>query len=101
MKKITKRQNDIFKAHMHAFKNNSFDIVMRERVSLERWDMNKLKEDLLSGKTNERMFVEIVSNKVSITSQLMMAPTILGIVSGKALKDIRDGFKEVLTNLGI
>ena len=93
MKKITKKQNDIFKAHLKAWKEDTWDnppIKNRTELLLAISD----------GKTIEGLWNYMVDEYVSVTSHLMMGCG-LKHLSVKAKASLRKGFKEFLTKYSI
>ena len=94
MARITTTQNNIFKAHLEAFKNDSFDFdgIPSEGKSED------LKTALLDGKTVRALWTYIWDRRVSITSQLMASPSLNGYISKTAIKDCRDGMKHMLNS---
>ncbi len=92
--KITKKQLDIFNAHLDAYRNDSFT---RDLICYG----DSIKTVIERGETSKELWVYMVDKEVSMTSKLMMSPKFLGFVSGKAKQDLRNGFKRILTNMEI
>ena len=96
-KRITAKQNEIFKRHVVAWENNTWDRPMSERFESNEDIVNFLKAEL----TSEAVWNWVVTKNVSITSQLIMQESFFNHLTGKAQKNIRDGFKRLLNNAGI
>jgi len=95
--RITKKQKQIFEAHLDAFMKDKFDVSNFSKPNDSGNDSpNRLQELLLSGKTCRSLWDYIWENNVSIESQLMASNKVFGFVSEKAKKDSRIGFKEFL-----
>lgn len=90
MKKITKKQNEIFKAHKKAWLEDNFDFVATTK--------KELLANLSEGKTFQKLWEYAVDNHVSITSQIAMSHKVL---SKKAESDLRACFKRILNGFKI
>ena len=94
MTRITKRQNEIFKAHVKAWDEDNFDPPRIE-------DKSQLIKHLDDGKTLRGVWDYLV-DRLPITSQLMISNGVgLRVLSGSAKANLRREFKEFLTNLQI
>ena len=95
--RITKKQKQIFEAHLDAFMKDKFDVSnFSEHNDGGNDSSNRLHELLLSGKTCRSLWDYIWENNVSIESQLMASNKVFGFISNKAKKDSRDAFKNLL-----
>jgi len=94
MKKITARQNEIYKAHVRAWRDDNFSYEYFQSAS-------QLRDILNEGKTLKVLWRHFV-DKLPVMSQLMMTSTAgVGVMSNTAKTEIRRGFKELLTKLDI
>ena len=91
--RITKLQNEIYKAHKLAFETNNWDSDSDQHIPII--------EEMKKGFTYKVIWDSLVRNKVSITSQLMMSNDTFRYLSNKAQSDLRSGFKTFLNNLNI
>ena len=96
-KRITAKQNEIFKRHVVAWENNAWDKPMSDKFTSQGEIISFLKAEL----TSEAVWNWVVTENVSITSQLIMQDSFFNHLTGKAQKAIRDGFKKLLNNAGI
>lgn len=95
MKKITKLQAEIADRHLLAsLTNNWSDEIGKVTVSV-------VTEGLLKGDSYHFLHKHIVSNNISITSQLMASPQLLGHITEAYKRDYRKGWKVFLTKAGI
>ena len=95
--RITKKQKQIFEAHLDAFMNDKFDVSnFSEHNDSGNDSSNRLHELLMAGKTCRSLWDYIWENNVSIESQLMASNEVLRHVSNKAKKDSRDAFRDFL-----
>jgi len=92
--RITPLQAKIVNAHIEAYKVNKFD------SDEDKPEMEQTKEEFITKlkdlRTSRGLFDLVKDQFVSVESQLMMSPTIFGIVSGKAQQGITRGFKTFL-----
>jgi len=101
MSKVTKRQKAIIEAHLKASIKDDFDISCPKVGEQSMKTMDELKEALEEGKTIHQLHKIIEKKHVSVTSQLMAVPTLMGHISEAYRKNYTRGFKDFLTRLNI
>lgn len=93
MVRITKKQQAIVAAHIDAWKANNFDHTKPLNIP-------SLQNALRAGETVKALW-DYSFGRVSITSQMMAHPDIMGHLSGAAKRDISGGFKFILNRLSV
>ena len=93
--RITTKQNEIYKAHVNAWRTRNFNF--------DKDDTNVTRDDLNNGLTSELLWNRISQdiNVVSITSQIAMSDSVLGHLTNNAQVGIRNEFKRLLNKLEI
>ncbi len=95
--RITKKQKQIYKAHLNAFMNDNFDVKhFAKKGDIGMDSIIRLHELLSKGKTCKSLWEYLWEANVSIESQLMASNEVLRHVSNKAKKDSRDAFRDFL-----
>jgi hypothetical protein len=93
--RITKKQKEIFDAHLKAFKDNKFDQELFGSDS----SPEAIRNILLEGKTIRSFWTYVYQESTTITSQLMSSQ--LSYVSKKSIQDSRNFTKRLLNKLNI
>lgn len=101
MNRVTKRQKEIIEAHLTASLKDNFDYPCPKVGERTISDVNDLRTALIDGKTIHQLHKTIEQKFVSVTSQLMASPQIMGHISEAYKKSYAKGFKELLTKLNI
>lgn len=101
MSKVSKTQKTIIEAHLKASIKDDFDISCPKVGEHGLNNLNDLKNALEDGKTIHQLHKIIEQNHVSITSQLMATPSLMGHISEAYKKSYTRGFKDLLTRLNI
>jgi hypothetical protein len=107
MNRITKRQSEILNKHLIAKQNSTeeksgFDhaLIPRHTEGERQYDVKELIEQLKRGETNEEFFDYIESRFASIGA-MMINRFGDGYRSQNYMKDLRKGFRIILTKYGI
>jgi hypothetical protein len=93
MKKITKTQAQIAQAHLMASIENNFDA--------DPATSDEMRQGLIEGKKYMAVHKYIVGKHISVTSQLMASPQLLGHLTNAYIRDYKAGFKLLLNQLKI
>lgn len=99
MARITPLQKEIFDRHLRAFETDTWDDVsISVNVKTSQDVFTQIKMWMLEGKTVKHLWTGLWEKNISITSQLMAMPSLMGVVSGVAKAEMRTAFKDFLNS---